>query len=159
MVEVVILQAMTAKFKLRTPLVWVIVCLGLSILGILRIKDYRLNRTVRNVALRLVQMETLSRTTRVDYRVVFWNNRCVMEYFDRDSGCWHPHTASAYHRGVVSDPAGLRIIFSGGRFKEYSLPGARERIPRYLILEFRIPGTPKKRGVIFYRDGDWRILG
>ncbi len=159
MVEVVILQAMRAKFKLRAPTAVVVVGLGLMLLGALRIKDYRLNRTVRNVALRLVQMETLSRTTRVDYRMVFWNNRCEVEYYDRDSNRWHPHAASAYHRGVVSDPAGLQIVFSGGRFKEYTLPGGRGRTPPYLILEFRIPGTPKKRGVIFYSDGDWRILG
>jgi hypothetical protein len=159
MVEVVILQAMKAKFKLRPLVVAVFVCLGITLLGGFRIKDYRLNRTVRNVALRLVQMGTLSRTTRVDYRLVFWNNRCVVEYFDRESGRWHPHAASSYHRGVVSAPAGVRILFSGGRFKEYTLPGKRGRIPRYLILEFRIPGTPKKRGIIFYRDGDWRILG
>ncbi len=149
---------MQVKIKLRPLLGISLVVLLLATAYLLRLQEYRLNRTVRNVALRLVQVETLSRTTRVDYRLVFWNNVCRVDVFDRSSNRWKPYSDTAYCKGVLSQPVGLEVIFSQGRFKEYRLGEGKGRSPKYLIIEFFVAGTEKKRGIIFYQDGNWRVL-
>ncbi|NOR14932.1 MAG: hypothetical protein GQ544_04445 [Candidatus Aminicenantes bacterium] len=149
---------MLVKIKLRPFLGISLVVLLLATVYLLRLQEYRLNRTVRNVALRLVQVETLSRTTRVDYRLVFWNNICRVDVFDRNSNRWKPYADTAYCKGVLSQPVGLEVVFSQGRFKEYRLGEGRGKSPKYLIIEFFVVGTEKKRGIIFYQDGNWRVL-
>jgi hypothetical protein len=149
---------MWVKIKRRTFLGILLLLLLSAAVFLLRLESYRLNRTVRNVALRLVQVETLSRTTRVDYRLEFWNNICRVERFDRGTGLWLPYVDTTYGRGIVSQPLGLQVVFSQGKFKEYRLEGGPARTPKYLILEFKVAGTDVKRGIIFYQDGNWRVL-
>jgi hypothetical protein len=149
---------MWVKIKLRTFLGVSLLLLVLATISVLRLEDYRLNRTVRNVALRLVQVETLSRTTRVDYRLVFWNNLCRVELYDTSSQSWKPYVDTVYSKGILSQPPGLEVVFSQGRFKEYRLESGRGRSPKYLIVEFKVAGSEKKRGIIFYQDGSWRAL-
>lgn len=149
---------MWVKIKRWTfPVVFLVFLLSTTIF-LLRQEEYRLNRTVRNVALRLVQVETLSRTTRVDYRLRFWNNVCKVERFDRSTGLWMPYVDTPYSRGIVSQPLGLQVIFSQGHFREYRLEGGPGKTPRYVIVEFKVSGTDVKRGIIFYQDGSWRVL-
>jgi hypothetical protein len=149
---------MQVKIKLRPFLGVSLVVLLLATVYLLRLQEYRLNRTVRNVAMRLVQVETLSRTTRVDYRLVFWNNVCRVDVFDRSSNSWKPNSNTTYSKGVLSQPLGLEVVFSQGRFMEYRLGEGKGKSPKYLIIEFFVAGTDKKRGIIFYQDGNWRVL-
>lgn len=149
---------MVAKFKLRTVLIFLVITVGLASLIWMRHQEYRLNRTVRTIALRVVQLETLSRTTRVDYRMVFWNNRCVIDRFDRRTQKWSWYQNTPYARKVFSQPSGYELIFSEGQLQEYSAPGSKSITKRNLIVEFFIPGTPLKHAMIFYADGNWRVL-
>ena len=154
----VIYSSMQVKIKLWPFLGISLAALLLATGYLLRLQEYRLNRTVRNVALRLVQVETLSRTTRADYRLVFWNNTCRVDVFDLSSNRWQPHADTSYSRGVLSRPLGLEVVFSQGRFKEYRQGEGKGKSPKYLIIEFYVAGTEKKRGIIFYQDGNWRVL-
>jgi hypothetical protein len=149
---------MQATIKVRPFLGISLVVLLLATVYLLRLQEYRLNRTVRYVALRIVQVETLSRTTRVDYRLVFWNNTCRVDVFDRGTNRWKPYVDTAYSKGILSQPVGLEIVFSQGRFKEYRLGEGKGKPPKYFIVEFLVAGTDKKRGIIFYQDGNWRVL-
>jgi len=152
------IPSMQVTIKLRPFLGIALLALLLATVFFLRPQEYRLNRTVRNVALRLVQVETLSRTTRVDYRLVFWNNTCRVDVFDRGSNRWKPYADTAYSKGVLSQPVGLEVVFSQGRFKEYRLDEGKGKSPKYLIVDFLVAGTEKKRGIIFYQNGNWRVL-
>ncbi len=154
----VIYLSMQIKIKLWPFLGISLAMLVLATAYLLRLQDYRLNRTVRNVALRLVQVETLSRTTRVDYRLVFWNNICRVDVFDPSSNRWQPNADTIYGKGVLSQPLGLEVVFSQGRFKEFRLGEGKGKLPKYLIVEFFVAGTERKRGIIFYQDGNWRVL-
>jgi len=146
------------KFKLSTAAVLAALICFLGGTAVVRRQDARLNRTLRSVALRVIQVETLSRTRRQVYRLEFWNNRCLVEYYDQESGRWLRERDIPFPKGVMTPAAGTRLFFSGGRLERFEGEVKRGRKSPYLLLEFRIPGTSKSRSMIFFQDGNWRIL-
>ena len=151
---------MWAKFKLRAPQAAAVLLLGLVIVAAaVRIDDYHLNRNVRNLSLKLVQVERLSQTTAVDYRVKFFERDFLIEAWDEETQSWESSFRGRYSRGVRCRTLGWEFRFSQGLFREYRFEGQQSRGPRYLVVEFYIEGNKSKRSLIFYREGDWRVLG
>jgi hypothetical protein len=149
---------MLAKFKLTTAAAVLAVVLFIGGVAVIRRQDIRLNRALRSVALRVLQVETLSRTRRQVYRMEFWNNRCLVDFFDQEAGRWQRERDIAFPPGVMTPGTGTKLFFSRGRLERFEGEVRRGQKARYLLLELRVPGTSKTRSLIFYEDGDWRIL-
>ena len=150
---------MWAKFKLWQRILMAGVMAAVIVIFFLRYQDFQLNRTVRNIALRLVQIEVLSRTTAVDYKVLFESEGYSIEIFDRETGAWKSYLAAKYPGGICSRASEFEFIFSRGLFREFRPREGEGRGPKYIIIDILLPETTKKRSLIFYRDGDWRVLG
>lgn len=150
---------MLRKFKIRPLLMALaaaaLLCGGAAVRG----RDARLNRTVRNVALRLVQIERLSRTTGVDYRVVFHADALEVEVFDPESNGWRFELRKPYTGKSRCAEPGFAFVFSRGFFRSFDAGGEDRRPPRYVIVEFSYPGLSRKGRIMFHRKGDWRVLG
>lgn len=149
---------MLAKFKLTTAAAVLAVILFSGGLAVIRRQEVRLNRTVRSVALRVLQVETLSRTRRQVYRMEFWNNRFLVDYYDQEAGRWQRERDITFPPGVMTPAVGTRLFFSNGRLERFEGDVRRGQKSRYLLLELRVPGTSKARSMIFYEGGDWRIV-
>jgi hypothetical protein len=131
----------------------------LGFLSVALRKDYLLNKTVRGIALRLTQVSLLSRTTAVDYKVVLKENHYIVDVFDKDSEDWRRYLTRSYHKGVTCQPKNAEFIFSRGMLREFKLPQMHRKVPKYIVINFYWVNTSRKRGIIFYRKGDWRVLG
>jgi hypothetical protein len=151
---------MWSKFKPRRFLLWTIIppLIILAVIAGLKGREYRLNRTVRQIALKLVQVEKLSQTTAVDYRVRFLENHFEIEAWDVDSDTWRASFQGKYSAGIRCGTLDWEFLFSRGLFREYRSPSMNGRGPRYLLVEFSSPDKTDKRNLIFYRQGDWRVL-
>ncbi|MBN2246518.1 MAG: hypothetical protein JW755_11810 [Candidatus Aminicenantes bacterium] len=151
-----------AMWRKKTRLVLfgiLILIIILVFLYFLRIQDFRLNRTIRTIALKLVQMEKLSQTTAVIYRIEFFDDGYRIDHFSQEEQVWNPFIEGKYCKGVACHTTGWFFYFVRGYFREYSQEGTTAKTPRFLIVEFFISGTQKTRKLIFYRDEDWRVLG
>ncbi|MFO7865761.1 MAG: hypothetical protein R6V02_02965 [Candidatus Aminicenantes bacterium] len=120
-------------------------------------ENYYLNRTVREITLRLIQVSIRSRTTEVEYRVHFHENGYLIEVKDTDSENWEMESGYDLRTGIRSHPGGLRCYFVRGRFVGYDINGKRG--PRYVLLHFKHNDNPLKRSLIFFRRGEWRPVG
>jgi len=150
---------MSGKFKIH-PLLFLLAAAALLGGGIaLRGRDARLNRTIRHVALRLVQLERLSQTTGVDYRVRFLPDALEVEVFDPEARGWRPYLLKPYPRGIRCAEPGFAFVFSRGFFRSFDADVEGGRPPRYVIVEFSVPGLSRKGRIMFHRKGDWRVLG
>ena len=123
-----------------------------------RWNTYALNRAVRELAFRMVQLETLSRTTRTDYRVRFDAGIYTLSSWERESETWQPYLSEGYYKGIECADLDFDIVFSGGRFHEIRYRNGQKKPPKYLIVELRSARSGKTKGIIFYRDKDWRVL-
>ncbi len=147
---------MLARLK---PMFWIIpAVISLIILVYLRNQTYSLNRAVREVALRIVQIETISRTTRKDFKITFEEKHYIIESLDRENGIWEHYLTASYYAGIVCQPNSFEFVFSRGRFHEYKYKNDNRKVPKYLIQEFFILDRVKKKGIIFYRNQDWRVI-
>jgi len=122
-------------------------------------KDYLLNKTVREVALRMVQLEVISRTRAVDYKVIFERDHYYIQVFDLDKKEWLPYLKSSYRGRVLNRQSKFEFIFSRGYLREYRVRDKGRKLPRYVVVEFYLPSSSKKKSLIFYKKGDWKVLG
>lgn len=139
----------------------VLLCLLLGIAALLymtRWNSYTLNRAVREIAFRMVQLETLSRTTRTDYRIRFETDIYTLSTWEKESETWQPYLSEGYYKGMECATVDFDIVFSEGRFHEMRYRAGQKKPPRYLIVELQSPKSRKTRRIIFYRDKDWRVL-
>jgi hypothetical protein len=135
------------------------IVLVLVVFYFLRLQDFRLNRTIRTVALKLVQIEKLSQTTAVIYRIEFFSDFYRIDLFSPEDEEWKPFIQGKYSKGISCQTTGWSFYFVRGYFRDYSQEGETTKNPRYLLVEFFVPGTQKIKKLIFYRDKDWRVLG
>jgi hypothetical protein len=149
---------MLAKFKLTTAAAVLAAILFVGGVSVIRRQEIRLNRTLRSVALRVLQVETLSRTRQQVYRMEFWNNRFLVDFYDEAAGRWERERDIAFPPEVMTPGVGTRLFFSRGRLERFEGDVRRGQKARYLLLELRVPGTAKVRSLIFYEGGDWRIV-
>jgi hypothetical protein len=148
------------KKSLRVRSLGIIILIFAALLSfiILR-KDYLLNKTIREVALRMVQLEVLSRTRAVDYKVVFERGHYFIQVFDSDKKEWLPYLKASYRGRVLNRQSKFEFIFSRGSLREYRVRDKGRKLPRYVVVEFFLPGSSKKKSLIFYKKGDWKVLG
>ncbi len=155
----IILLTMRKKF-LRVRALGIIILIFAVLLSFIFLrKDYFLNKTVREVALRMVQLEVLSRTRAVDYKVVFELDHYLIQVFDSDKNEWLPYLKASYRGRVLNRQSKFEFIFSQGSLREYGLRDKGQKLPRYVVVEFYFPGSSKKKSLIFYKKGDWKVLG
>lgn len=146
--------------KTKIVLLGVIILIAiLVVLYFFRLQDFRLNRTLRTIALKLVQIEKLSQTSSVIYRVEFFDDFYRIDFLSENDEEWTPFIQDEYAHGVFCRTSGWLFYFVRGFFREYLQEGKTAKNPPYLIVEFYVPGTQKTKKLIFYRDKDWRILG
>ena len=146
--------------KTKLALFGVIILIAiLVVLYFFRLQDFRLNRTLRTIALKLVQIEKLSQTSSVIYRVEFFDNFYHIDFLSENDEEWTLFIQDEYAHSVFCRTTGWRFYFIRGFFREYSQEGKTDKNPPYLIVEFFVSGTQKTKKLIFYRDKDWRILG
>ncbi len=150
---------MGLKFKVG-HLLWILPLMGVFVLLVaIRQEEYTLNRTVREVFLKLVQVETLSRTTKVDYKVVFWKDHYSVDVYERQTNTWKRFYQSPYGKGIFTRPLDFEFIFSNGRFHTYRSLSKKQKLPSYIIISFHSEGTPKEKRIIFYqKKRDWKVL-
>lgn len=152
------LQAMSQK-KLTKRLFWILPFLILVVFLVLFLrKDYVLNRQIREIALKFVQLEVLSRTRGVDFKAIFLEDHYLIQVKDRSSGKWKDFSSAKFSGGILCRPHGIEFIFSRGAFREFKFVEKKQKTPRYVILDLYLPEPSKKKGIIFYREGDWRVL-
>jgi hypothetical protein len=128
--------------------------LAMAFLG----ENYLLNKTVREISLRLVQIRRLSRTRNIDYKVVIGREQYNIDYLDIDDMSWKRYIQSKYRNGVLGELDGAELIFSKGRFKGYRWKGRETEFSDYIIMNFYSPKSQKKKAIILYRNGDWKAL-
>ncbi len=148
------------QFELKkTRIIWLFpVAAFFSVVIAFLGENYLLNKTVREISLRLVQIQRLSRTRQTDYKVVFCRDHYFIDYFDKDEESWKRHIISKYQDGVLSELDRFELTFSKGRSKDFRLKEQEGKIFKYVIINFYRPKSPKKRAFIFYKDGDWKVL-
>ena len=79
----------------KKPLTWIVLFFTLIVFGYFFLhSQYTLNKTVREVAMRLVQVEILSRNTGADFKVRFYEDRYRVEVHNRETGEWEDHIAA-----------------------------------------------------------------
>jgi len=134
----------------------------LLILGITFIflsNNYLLNRTVREISMRLVQIEILSSKTAVDYKVSFYKDHYEVKVYNNINDLWEIYTRDFYPKGIITDSLPVEFYFSRGRFREYQFKDRNRKTPKSMILYFSYKGSEKKRALIFFKDNDWKVLG
>lgn len=121
-------------------------------------KDYLLNKTTREVSLRMIQVGVFSRTRAVDFKVIFERDYYYIQVYDKDIKDWQHYLRCRYRGGVLNRQTSFDFIFSRGTFSEYHFKESKRKVPSYVVVEFYYPDSGKKRSIIFYRKGDWRVL-
>ncbi len=117
-----------------------------------------LNRTVRSVALRLVQVELLSRSTGSDYQVDFQQDRYRVQVFDKHTDNWIIQRQVRFPSGISCAPDVFVYRFSRGKMVEFRYRDREAKVPRSVILDFHSSRSERIRALIFYRQGDWKVL-
>ena len=140
--------------KKLVPLILILIAAGSFFF---RQKPYHLNRTLRETAMRLIQVSVLSRTTGVDYRIEFKEYAYSVAARDHETGNWETESVYTLKKGIQCSLPGLRLYFVRGRFAGYEINGNKG--PRYILLHYSYPDSERKRSLIFYRSGDWRTIG
>jgi hypothetical protein len=117
-----------------------------------------LNRTVRSVALRLVQIELLSRSTGSDFQVDFLHDRYRVQVFDKNTDDWIIQRQIRFPYGITCGPDVFIYRFSRGKMVEFLYRDRDGKVPRSVILDFFSLRSERVRSLIFYRQGDWKVL-
>lgn len=122
-------------------------------------KDYALNRTLRNINLRLVQIQQLSRTTATPFQVELRQNSYVIRVFNKTTDSWDNYLAAPYPKGVNCDSNPFVFLFSHGRLQEIQSKDKTIRVLRSVMLKFQTSHSRRTRTIIFHQKGEWRVLG
>lgn len=134
------------------------VLLVLALISWILAPQFVLNRTVRAVALRLAQIELLSRSTRSDYQVDFLQDRYRVQVFDKNTGDWIIQRQIRFPSGITCGPDAFVYRFSRGKMVEFLYRDRDVKVPRSVILDFYSLRSERVRSLIFYRQGDWKVL-
>lgn len=128
-------------------------------LGITFLKEnYLLNRAVREVALKLTQVEVLSRTTEFEYRAVFSEDHLQIDFFNKETQDWKNFMRHVYSSSVSAHSGEEMFLFARGAFRQFLSKKEDKGVPpRYVSVDFHFPGSGKKKSIIFFRKGDWRV--
>lgn len=143
--------------------VLIIGSVGLAILAILGVqilrKDYSLNRTLRNINLKLVQIQHLSRTTAAPFQVQFLQNSYVIQVRNKTTNEWEDYHTEPYPDGITCEKNPFIFLFQKGRLQEIQSLDKSIRILRSVVLRFYTSASSRTRAIIFHQKGEWRVLG
>jgi hypothetical protein len=109
--------------------------------------------------MRLVQVEILSRTTAVDYKVEFSRDFYIVKVHNRSKAQWEVYKKDSYSSGISTEPLDIEFYFTRGRFRGYEFKNREGKVPKSVIIYFQKQNSDKKKSIIFFRDGDWKVLG
>jgi len=136
----------------------VLVITGLIFLW--RKDSYDLNRSVRQVCLRILVYEELSLHRGSRFRFDFQKNGFKIFALHRgEKSEWREVSAITHAPSIETSPAGFRLDFVQGRAEASFLSEGRtiSRFP--LSLRFSSLRNPdRQKGIIFFEDGHWRPL-
>lgn len=130
-----------------------------SFLFILQWNHYLLNRTVRNVSLRIVQLEILSKRTSINYKIKFTENRYEVNIYNAIKNEWESYIQGTYPRGVTAAPFPLELYFSKGRLIKYQYKNRSSNIRKSVTIYFSHRDVDERRAIIFYKNDSWKVLG
>ncbi len=129
-------------------------------LYLLRKDAYELNRTVRQVSLRILVYEELSLHRGNRFRFDFQRDGFAIFSLHRgELSEWRKSSFVPFPATVASDPPGFRLEFHEGRTGASFLSGGRaiSRFP--MSLRFVSVGAScRQRSLVFFEDGRWRPL-
>jgi len=122
--------------------------------------NYFLNKTVRLVSLRLIQFERLSFIRKEDYKFKFSVDHYDIFSFSHRTNTWHLFACHRYPDNITPSIKDFEFVLTRGNINHFRIHGKEIDLKSYLILNF-YPSqeTEKGKGVIFYKDGNWRALG
>ena len=122
--------------------------------------NYILNKGIRFVSLRLIQFEHLSFVRREDYKFHFLNDHYDVSFFNNRTKRWHLFASHSYSHNIKPAITDLEIVLTRGKISRFFIEGQEEIVKSYLILNFYLTENPSKdRGIIFYKNGNWRVFG
>jgi len=141
----------------------IILLLGFALLSFLLFiifsHNYALNKTIREIGLRLTQIEKLSKLESQDYKVIFHRDHYEVYFFDAEKRKWKKSRGYKYRGDIFCQADEYEFIFSKGWLKTYNLKGIKGKLPKYVILYFSsLKKLSRPKGIIFYKDEDWKIL-
>lgn len=124
------------------------------------ITNYFLNKTIRLVSLRLIQFERLSFIRNEDYKFKFYNDHYDISFFNNRTQKWILFASHQYPSHIMPSIKDLEIFLTRGRINHFNIEGKEINLKSYLILNFYLTKMPsKEKGIIFYKDGNWRVFG
>jgi hypothetical protein len=136
-----------------------LVLLLASFLFILQWNQYLLNRTVRNISLRIVQLEILSKRTSINYKIKFAENRYEVKIYNTMKNEWETYVQETYLKGVTAAPFPLELYFSKGRLIKYQYKNFSSNIRKSVTIYFSHRDVDERRAIIFYKNDNWKVLG
>lgn len=121
---------------------------------------YFLNRTVRNVDLRLLQFQKLSDKRNESFKFHFSSGSLLISNFHRDKEEWNVYLEYTFPGGITSELENFEVVFHDGELTSLTLGHGEKILQSYIILYFYPKERPgPKKGIIFYEKiGDWRVL-
>jgi hypothetical protein len=121
--------------------------------------NYFLNKTIRLVSLRLIQFERLSLVRKEDYKIKFYEDHYDISFFNNRTKTWRLFASHEYPHDITPSIKDLEIVLTNGRISHFKIEGKEKKLKSFLILDFYVLKKPKAKGIIFYKDGNWRALG
>lgn len=122
--------------------------------------NYFLNKTVRLVSLRLTQFERLSLIRKEDYKFKFAIDHYDIFSFHRRTNTWHLFARHRYPDNITPSIKDFEFVLTQGHVDHFRIQGKEIDLRSYLILNFNpSQETENGKGMIFYKDGNWRVLG
>ena len=119
--------------------------------------NFKLNRTVREAWLRMIQIETLSFTTTHDFRIVFLEDRALVDRRDGDTGHWIRLRESGYRGSVRNISGNTEFVFSRGKLSKFHQDHQTSPLVKYLNVDFAHPESSKAKGLIVFSSGAWHV--
>lgn len=119
--------------------------------------DYKLNRTVREAYLRMIQVEILSSTMAMDFRMVFHEDRSVVDMWNDDTEDWVRFMELAYRGSSRNISGDTEIFFSRGKLSNYRQESQASPLLKYITIDFALAGSSKTRGLILFSSGAWHV--
>ncbi|KPJ69592.1 hypothetical protein AMJ44_03275 [candidate division WOR-1 bacterium DG_54_3] len=122
--------------------------------------NYFLNKTIRLVSLRLIQFERLSIVRKEDYKFNFYEDHYDISFFNNRTKNWRLFASHTYPNDITPSIGDLEIILKNGRISHFEIEGEEKKLKSFLILNFFAHKiSSKSKGIIFYKDGNWRAFG
>lgn len=120
--------------------------------------DYRLNRVVRLVSMRISQFEWLSYIRKEPYRIVF-NTKEYSVWNMTRAGEWVLFVRHTLPADIRTNEESLELYVSGGGISSLKVNDRQKARLSVVRLEFRlVDKESKKRGFVFSGKGKWRVL-